>query len=96
MARRTKIVGIVGRYGARYGVSVRKRVKEVLERRYAKHQCPFCGSVGTVYRVSVGIWSCRKCRSVWAGGAYTPRSGLAQYFKGVVVKKSPYPARSID
>jgi len=94
MARRTKVVGVVGRYGARYGVSVRKRVKEVLEKRYAKHQCPFCGSTGTVYRVSVGIWACRKCGNVWAGGAYTPRSGLAAYFKGYVVKRSFFPVKA--
>jgi large subunit ribosomal protein L37Ae len=90
---RTKVVGIAGRFGPRYGVSVRKRVKEVLEKRYAKHVCPFCGSVGTVYRVSVGIWACRKCGAVWAGAAYTPRSGLAQYFRGTVVKPDAFPAR---
>ncbi len=90
---RNKVVGIVGRYGSRYGVSVRKRVKEVLERRYAKHTCPFCGSTGTVYRKSVGIWSCRKCGAVWAGGAYTPRSGIAPYFKGYIVRRDSFPAK---
>ncbi|MEB3816494.1 MAG: 50S ribosomal protein L37ae [Desulfurococcales archaeon] len=90
---RTKVVGIVGRYGPRYGVSVRKRVKEVLERRYAKHVCPFCGSVGTVYRVSVGIWACRKCGMVWAGAAYTPQSGLAQYLKSHIVRPDSFPPK---
>ncbi|MCE4599573.1 MAG: 50S ribosomal protein L37ae [Desulfurococcales archaeon] len=77
---RTKIVGPAGRYGPRYGVSVRKRVRDVLVKRYQKHQCPFCGSTGTVKRVSVGLWTCRKCGTTWAGAAYTPRSGLAPYF----------------
>ena len=90
---RTKVVGVAGRYGPRYGVSVRKRVKEVLERRYSKHICPFCGSVGSVRRISVGLWTCRKCGAVWAGAAYTPRSGLAAYFKGVVVRPDNFPAR---
>jgi len=93
MAKRTKAVGIAGRYGSRYGVSVRKRVKEVLEKRYSKHQCPFCGSVGTVYRISVGLWGCRKCGAVWAGGAYLPRSGLAPYFKGIIVRKDYFPVK---
>ncbi|MCE4621118.1 MAG: 50S ribosomal protein L37ae [Desulfurococcales archaeon] len=93
MGKRTKVVGPVGRYGPRYGVSVRKRVKKVLEQRYAKHQCPFCGTVGRVYRISVGIWACRKCGNVWAGGAYTPRSGLARYFKGIIVKKESFPVK---
>ena len=78
---RTKVVGPAGRYGPRYGVSVRKRVRDVLLKRYAKHECPFCGSVGTVYRISVGLWACRKCEVKWAGAAYTPRSGLSPYFK---------------
>ncbi len=86
MARRTKIVGPVGRYGPRYGVSVRKRVRDILLKKQGPHTCPFCGSQGTVYRVSVGIWSCRKCGNTWAGAAYTPRSGLATYFKKYVVK----------
>ena len=84
---RTKIVGPAGRYGPRYGVSVRKRVRDVLLKRYAPHECPFCGSRGTVYRISVGIWSCRKCENVWAGAAYTPRSGLATYFKRYIAKE---------
>ncbi len=90
---RTRVVGITGRYGPRYGVSIRKRVKEVLERRYAKHTCPFCGSVGTVYRKSVGVWACRKCGAVWAGAAFTPKSGLAPYFKGYIVRQDSFPAK---
>ncbi|BAA80442.1 50S ribosomal protein L37Ae [Aeropyrum pernix K1] len=83
---RTKVVGPAGRYGPRYGVSVRKRVRDILARRYQPHECPFCGSTGTVRRVSVGVWSCRKCGNTWAGAAYTPRSGLAKYFKRYIVR----------
>ncbi|MCE4628682.1 MAG: 50S ribosomal protein L37ae, partial [Desulfurococcales archaeon] len=57
MARRTKIVGPAGSFGPRYGVSVRKRVRDILVRKKAPHTCPFCGRVGTVYRISVGIWA---------------------------------------
>lgn len=71
---RTKVVGPVGKYGARYGVSVRKKVREILLKMYADHECPFCGTKGSVERVSVGIWKCRKCGNIWAGGAYTPSS----------------------
>lgn len=75
----TKSVGITGRYGARYGSTLRKRVKAVLEKRYADHTCPFCGSVGTVKRVSTGVWKCVKCGKIWAGGAYVPRTEVATY-----------------
>ena len=84
---RTKIVGPAGKYGPRYGVSIRKRVRDILKRKNQKHVCPFCESTGTVKRLSVGIWYCRKCGAKWAGAAYTPRSGLAPYFKrGYVVR----------
>ncbi|MFN4046572.1 MAG: 50S ribosomal protein L37ae, partial [Acidilobaceae archaeon] len=38
---RTKVVGPAGKYGTRYGVSVRKRVRDILLRKQAKHTCPF-------------------------------------------------------
>lgn len=69
---RTKVVGIAGRFGARYGSSIRKKWKEVMERRYAKYRCPYCGSTAKMYRIAFGIWECSKCRSRWAGAAYTP------------------------
>lgn len=85
MARRTKSVGIVGRYGPRYGSTLRKRVKKVLERRYAPHKCPVCGTVGRVYRISTGIWACKKCGAKWAGGAYVPKTGLNLYYPNVMI-----------
>ncbi|MEM1625870.1 MAG: 50S ribosomal protein L37ae [Sulfolobaceae archaeon] len=69
---RTKVVGIAGRFGARYGSSVRKKWKEVMEKRYQDHICIVCKSVGTVKRIANGIWYCKKCNSKWAGLAYTP------------------------
>ena len=75
----TKVVGIAGRFGARYGSTLRKRWKEVMEKRYAPHVCPFCGSIGTVRRITVGVWTCKKCGATWAGGAYVPRTELANY-----------------
>ncbi len=87
MGRGTKVVGIAGRYGARYGATLRKRVKEVLERRYMPHKCPLCGAKGYVRRISVGLWECRKCGAQWAGGAYVPNTGLNKYFSGVITTK---------
>ncbi len=86
MARRTRVVGIAGRYGARYGSSLRKKVRDILMKRYQPHVCPFCASKGTVYRVSTGIWACRKCGAKWAGGAYVPRTGLSKYFPKYIIR----------
>ncbi|RLG75883.1 MAG: 50S ribosomal protein L37ae [Thermoprotei archaeon] len=71
---RTKVVGIAGRFGARYGSSLRKKWKEVMEKRYSEYTCPYCGKKSVMKRISVGIWQCPKCGAIWAGAAYTPWS----------------------
>uniref|UniRef100_A0A7C4H585 Large ribosomal subunit protein eL43 n=1 Tax=Staphylothermus marinus TaxID=2280 RepID=A0A7C4H585_STAMA len=84
---RTKVVGIAGRYGARYGATLRKRVRDILEKRYSPHTCPFCGYTGRVYRISTGLWICRKCGVKWSGGAYLPRTELSKYFPKIVSRE---------
>uniref|UniRef100_A0A7J3XXW7 Large ribosomal subunit protein eL43 n=1 Tax=Thermogladius calderae TaxID=1200300 RepID=A0A7J3XXW7_9CREN len=84
---RTKVVGPAGRYGARYGATLRKKVKGILVKRYSPQQCPFCGYTGGVVRISVGLWTCRKCGAVWAGGAYYHRTELSKFFPRVVVRE---------
>ncbi len=71
-AKRTKKVGPAGRFGARYGFSVRKRWAEIERERVKKHECPVCGKKGTVKRIAPGIWYCRKCETKFAGNAYWP------------------------
>jgi len=70
MAKRTKKVGITGKYGVRYGASIRKQIKKIEITQHAKYTCPFCGK-DTVRRGAVGIWSCGSCRKTVAGGAWT-------------------------
>jgi ribosomal protein L37AE/L43A len=47
MARHTKKVGVVGKYGTRYGASLRKVAKKIEISQRAKYTCPFCGKVPT-------------------------------------------------
>ncbi|KAK3985939.1 ribosomal protein L37ae [Cladorrhinum sp. PSN332] len=70
MSKRTKKVGISGKYGTRYGASLRKLVKKQEVSQHAKYTCTFCGK-DSVRRTSVGIWNCKSCKKVLAGGAYT-------------------------
>ncbi|KAK0621536.1 ribosomal protein L37ae [Bombardia bombarda] len=70
MSKRTKKVGISGKYGTRYGASLRKLVKKQEVSQHAKYTCTFCGK-DAVKRSNVGIWNCRACKKVIAGGAYT-------------------------
>jgi large subunit ribosomal protein L37Ae len=67
-----KVTGISGRFGARYGMSLRRKWKEIMEKRYADHVCPYCKTAGKVVRIAAGIWYCKKCKTKWAGLAYTP------------------------
>ncbi len=60
---RTKKVGITGRFGARYGRKAKRQVKKI--RPYVK-------------RVSAGIWECKKCGTVFTGGAYVPETPMAK------------------
>ncbi|HLE97872.1 MAG TPA: 50S ribosomal protein L37ae [Candidatus Thermoplasmatota archaeon] len=73
MSKRTRKAKSVGRFGARYGVSVRRRIREVEVRQKADHPCPGCGAV-RVARSDTGIWECRKCGYRFAGGAYYPET----------------------
>ncbi|MHA1713509.1 MAG: 50S ribosomal protein L37Ae [Candidatus Ranarchaeia archaeon] len=74
---RTKKVGATGRLGARYGASLRKRVKKIEEVRHATYKCPSCLSP-KIQRQAAGIWYCRKCGYKFAGGAYIPLTARAK------------------
>lgn len=67
---RTKKVGIAGRHGVRYGLSIRKR-NIVIGRLKKERLCPKCMKLG-LKRVSAGIWQCSKCGLRFAGKAYKP------------------------
>jgi large subunit ribosomal protein L37Ae len=77
MAKRTKKVGPVGRFGARYGVRARTRVRNIELVQKAKHVCPSCGHK-KVKRISTSIWQCGKCNIKFAGGAYYPKTEAGQ------------------
>jgi len=76
MAKRTKKVGIVGKYGTRYGATLRKQIKKMEVSQHSKYFCEFCGK-HSVKRESVGIWTCSGCRKTKAGGAYTLNTATA-------------------
>lgn len=76
MAKRTKKVGIVGKYGTRYGASLRKQIKKIEVSQHSKYLCDFCGKY-SVRRQAVGIWKCKSCGKVIAGGAYSLNTASA-------------------
>ncbi|MCK4779582.1 MAG: 50S ribosomal protein L37ae [Candidatus Lokiarchaeota archaeon] len=65
-----KKVGITGKYGARYGSTLRKRTRLILEKEKGDIKCPKCETKGSIHRISTGIWHCKKCDAKFTGGAY--------------------------
>ncbi|GAA6100765.1 phosphofructokinase, liver b [Tachysurus ichikawai] len=82
-AKRTKKVGIVGKYGTRYGASLRKMVKKIEISQHAKYTCSFCGKT-KMKRRAVGIWHCGSCMKTVAGGAWTYNTTSAVTVKSAI------------
>ena len=66
---KTKKVGSTGRFGVRYGLTIRQRVLAVEKRQKVKQRCPYCKKLG-VKRLASGIWQCKKCKAKFTGRAY--------------------------
>ncbi|XP_004641361.1 putative 60S ribosomal protein L37a [Octodon degus] len=82
MAKRTKKVGIVGKYGTRYGASLRKMVKIEISQ-HTKYTCSFCGKT-EMERRAVGIWHCGSCVKTMASGAWTCNTTSAVTVKSAI------------
>ncbi|KAI6010686.1 putative RPL43B-60S large subunit ribosomal protein, partial [Pisolithus orientalis] len=91
-SKRTRKVGVTGKYGTRYGASLRKQVKKMEVTQHARYTCTFCGkassdnlfSFDSVKRQAVGIWSCRSCKKTIAGGAWTVATTAAATVRSTV------------
>lgn len=58
------------RYGARYGLKIKKLVDSVEANSRKKYRCVYCGKVA-VKRVAAGIWQCSSCGAKFTGKAYS-------------------------
>ena len=58
-----------GRFGARYGKTVKNRLVKVEDKQRKKQKCPFCNKLGAK-RKSKGIWECTKCDKTFASNTY--------------------------
>ena len=69
MATKLKKTKSAGRFGARYGRSIKSKLVKVEEKQRKKQKCPYCQKLG-VKRLSSGIWKCPKCNKKFASDAY--------------------------
>ncbi|XP_051829977.1 60S ribosomal protein L37a-like [Antechinus flavipes] len=70
MAKCTKKVGIVGKYGTRYGASLRKMMEKIDISLHATYTCFFCSKT-KMKRMALGICHCGSCVKMIAGGSWT-------------------------
>ncbi|CDO53482.1 similar to Saccharomyces cerevisiae YJR094W-A RPL43B Protein component of the large (60S) ribosomal subunit [Geotrichum candidum] len=83
MTKRTKKVGITGKYGVRYGSSLRRQCKKLESQQHARYLCPFCGK-NAVKRSATGVWNCNSCSRGIAGGAYTLNTAAATTVRSTI------------
>jgi len=82
---RTRKVGITGKYGTRYGATLRKLLRKVEVSQHATYRCTFCGK-DSVKRTNTGIWSCKSCKKVVAGGAYSLSTASAVTVRSTIAR----------
>ena len=83
----TKKVGTAGRFGARYGVRIRKRLLRVENKAKEPYACPFCGFARTK-REAAGLFVCRKCNAKFTGGAYVPETLVGKSIRKMVSQRT--------
>ena len=79
----TKKVGSAGRFGNKYGSKIRVAVAKAEKDSRSAHICPKCLSRKLI-RKAAGIWTCRKCETTFAGGAYSPTTAATKIMSGEV------------
>ncbi len=82
-----KKVSSAGRYGARYGLGIRKRIIKIEDKQKLQEPCPRCG-FRKVKRTAAGIFLCKKCNAKFAGGAYFPSTLTGKIVGKMISQKS--------
>lgn len=85
MGKRTRKAGLMGKYGTRYGASLRKQAKNMEIAQRMKYTCSFCGK-SSVKREAVGIWKCiaKTCGKTIAGGAWSVNTQAAVQMRSTI------------
>jgi large subunit ribosomal protein L37Ae len=68
MTVKRKKIKAAGRFGTGYG-KIKGRLNAVEDKQRKHQECPFCIS-GKPKRKSKGIWECKKCSKLFAGGVF--------------------------
>ena len=74
MGAKTKKIRYAGRFGAGYGIRVRKNFNIIEEKQRKRQKSPFYEKA-RAKRIAAGIWKCLKTGRIFAGPAYYLESG---------------------
>lgn len=78
-SKRTKKVGIVGKYGTRYGASLRKQIKKVEVSQHSKYFCSFCGKVcACICLMNGGAPAARRRSTAWTMSIFGANGGSSK------------------
>ncbi|CAE6487598.1 unnamed protein product [Rhizoctonia solani] len=98
MTKRTRKVGVTGKYGTASWGLIMSGLWVIIMRfmrfsvmvlpcmevtQHARYTCTFCGK-DSVKRTAVGIWNCRSCKKVIAGGAWTVSTTAAATVRSTI------------
>lgn len=64
-----EVTGSAGRFGVRYGKTIRTKVLQVEGKQRQKQVCPYCRRP-SAKRIAPGLFTCGKCGSKFTGKAY--------------------------
>ena len=70
-------LGSIKRFGPRYGRNAKQKLAKIEAIQKGKHQCPYCHSL-KAKRLSVGIWTCGKCKAKFTGKAYSVKRVITE------------------
>lgn len=65
----TKKIGVAGKFGSKYGATIKERYKEVASKQAKKQQCPYCKKYKSK-RLAKGLWRCKSCGKKFTAHAY--------------------------
>ena len=65
-----KITGSAGRFGVRYGKTIRTKILQIEHKQRQKQICPYCKKPAAK-RIAMAIFKCKKCHSKFTGKAYS-------------------------
>jgi large subunit ribosomal protein L37Ae len=71
----------------KYGASNRKLVDKAVKSKRKHYECPKCNKI-KLSRKGNAQWSCRSCKTGFAGGAYTFRTEAGEIAKRLIAEYS--------